>query len=172
LWVDVTDDDGRYVNFLEGQAGVVYPDKSRVVVPLAQSAPGRYAATFPAEKRGVYVVGTSLNSGDKQWTNSTVNVGTISESVEHQRMGLNMPMLLRLAELSGGRVLDAPAEVFRIKGMSERRIQVWNWLVVTALLAMIADIALRWLNRRWSKSLRRKDSNERYELVIANRVSR
>jgi hypothetical protein len=142
LSIDVTDESGGYINFLDGQAGVVKPDNSRVVVPLRQSGPGRYEASFPAEAPGVYLVGISLKDSDNRLFESRLSVGTVPNVVE-QGVAVNRPMLLRLAEFSGGRMLSSPEEVFSIRGRSATHLQLRPWLVLAGLLAMIADLVLR-----------------------------
>jgi uncharacterized membrane protein len=148
LSLDVSDDGGNYVNDLEGHAGIIYPDKSRTVVPLVQSAPGRYAATFPANKRGVYLAGVSLHTSNKQAVGSALGTGVIADSIEQKVLSENMPMLLRLADISGGRVLSRPEEVFHLDGTSFRTMEIWHWLVLLALVSMVADLVLQWLEDR------------------------
>ena len=152
LSLDVTDDRGNYLNFLEGQAGIVYPDKSRTVVQIIQTAPGRYAATFPADERGIYLAGISLNTSDQQPVGSALATGVIPDSIETKVLSVNMPMLLRLGDISGGRLLSSPDEVFRIDGVSLRTAEIWPWLVLLALLSMMGDLVLRWLKDRDQKA--------------------
>ena len=50
--VDGIDPKGEFINFLDGQLGVVNPDKRQSVVELEQVGPGRYRGTFPSPGRG------------------------------------------------------------------------------------------------------------------------
>jgi Ca-activated chloride channel homolog len=155
LSLDVSDNGGNYVNLLEGDAGIVYPDKSRTVIPLVQSAPGRYAATFPANQRGIYLTGVSLKTGDQEPVGSMLGTGVIPDSIEYKVLSLNMPTLSRFADISDGRVISRPEEVFRVEGTSTRRTELWPWLLVLALLSMVGDLILRWA-KNWTLRSRPK----------------
>jgi Mg-chelatase subunit ChlD len=145
LSLEMSDDKGNYVNFLQGQMGVVYPDKSRVVLPVLQSGPGRYSATFRAEREGVYVAGVSLMTSDGGLVDSVVGTGIVPKAAEYRDLAVNGPLLKRLADISGGDLLRDPADVFHVKAISYTSVTIWLWLLLLSAALMTIDLMVRWL---------------------------
>jgi Ca-activated chloride channel homolog len=144
LSLEMSDDSGTYVNFLRGQMGIVYPDNSRVVLPLLQSAPGQYSATFRADRQGVYVAGASLMTASGRPVDSVVGTGVVPKAAEYRVLTINEPLLKRLADISGGDLLREPADVFYGKTDSYTSVTIWLWLLLLSATLMIIDLMVRW----------------------------
>ncbi|MFQ5521202.1 MAG: VWA domain-containing protein, partial [Candidatus Methylomirabilia bacterium] len=63
--VQAIDSKGEFINFLDTEVGVVFPDKQRAMVELEQIAPGRYHGRFAASEQGVYLVGLAQRRGEQ-----------------------------------------------------------------------------------------------------------
>ena len=144
LLLEMSDDSGNYINFLQGQAGIVYPDTSRSVLPLIQSAPGQYSGTFRGDRQGVYLAGISLTTSDGHPLDSVIGTGVVPEAAEYRVLTVNEPLLRHLADISGGDVLREPADVFRVKTEGFISVKIWLWLLFSSATLMIIDLMARW----------------------------
>ena len=111
MTVDGIDPKGDFINFLDGQLGVVNPDKRQSVVELEQVAPGRYRGTFGARDEGVYLAG--LTTRREQQSFGSQIVGTVVPyAQEYRELGANEGFLREVSELTGGGPLSDAKEVF------------------------------------------------------------
>ena len=125
--VDGIDPKGDFINFLDGQLGVVNPDKRQSVVELEQVAPGRYRGTFGARDEGVYLAG--LTTRREQQNFGSQIVGTVVPyAQEYRELGANEGFLREVSELTGGGPLSDAKEAFtanrrrsRIPGLRAER---------------------------------------------------
>jgi uncharacterized membrane protein len=152
--VEAIDPQGQFINFLDGQIGVVTPDKRQIAVELEQVAPGRYRGVFPAEQEGVYL-GALAQRKDQQLLGSQL-VGTVVPYAEEYRaLGVDEAFLRELSELTGGRALTEPREVFTVDRRRSRvPTELWPWLAGLVTLALVPEIALRRLGpslARWGR---------------------
>jgi len=121
------DADGNYRNFLDLQAVVVGPKGERQLVPLKQTAPGRYDAAFETRETGAYLVHLrEMENGELR--SSQVIGANLDHSPEFAESRPNLSRLERLAEvrcptsvLCGSRTdlapewFDAQAEVLGVE---------------------------------------------------------
>ncbi len=144
--VEALDSAGNYRNFLELEAKVVDPKGQVVSVPVTQTGPGHYEAQFPTKEVGTYMV----NLLDK--TNGLVRArqvvgASINYSPEFTVAEPNRSLLQRLADSTGGRVLDPdnPADntflYDRQKTYQPR--DLWEWLLRMCILLFPLDVAVR-----------------------------
>jgi uncharacterized membrane protein len=177
--VEALDEDGGFVNFLALRAHVAPPGlRGGVAVDLAQTAPGRYEATFPAHEEGTYLVNV-VRLANGVPVSSQLAGCAMTFSLELRSSGPNLPVLARIAGGTGGRLLAgtraerAPvrsgspmsAAAGRTAGERGERPsadsgglavvfehdrpppavprEVWDLLVCVALLAFVADVAVR-----------------------------
>ena len=148
ILVESVDAEGAFRNFLDVQAGLVLPDKSRRVVPLVQSGLGRYIGTFPAASQGAYLTGISLYK-DSHVLASEVAGGIASHAAEYRVLSVNKALLDALTEATGGRTLNDPTGIFDLdRGRSSRAVEVWPWIVLLALVLLLCDLGLRWNSMR------------------------
>jgi hypothetical protein len=146
--LEAVDAKGDFVNFLEANAGVVNPDKTQTVVPLAQVGPGRYRGAFPAAEQGAYLVGVAERK-DQKMVGSEVASLVVPYSPEHRTLSTNDGLLRDLTTLSGG---TAPAEPAHNFTQDRKKVRVWveGWpyLLAMALVLFLPDVALRRLQLR------------------------
>jgi Ca-activated chloride channel family protein len=149
IQLEAVDEKGDFINFVEANTGVVLPDKTRQVLPLAQVGPGRYRGAFEAADQGAYLVGVSERK-DQKLLGSEVASLVVPYSPEHRALAVNDGLLRDLVTISGGAVPSAPAQVFTQNRRQARvRVDAWPYLLGLALLLFLPDIALRrfWLRR-------------------------
>ncbi len=153
--LEAVDQKGEFVNFLEANAGVVFPNKAQGVVPLLQVGPGRYRGAFPAADQGAYLVGVSERK-DQKMIGSEVASLVVPYSPEHRALSVNEPLLRDLVTLSGG---AAPAKAQDSFAQNRRKVRVWveawPYLLGLALLLFLPDVAIRrlQLRRGWGRVL-------------------
>ena len=154
-------------NFVQARGAVIKPDGSVVDVSLQQTGPGLYEADVPADVAGSYVVSLMLmepNGGRR-----TVFGGANRPINRELRQFRSNPALLeRVAEITGGRVLDVAqpraAGLFSRDGYTFETRSVrplWRTLLIALLALVLLDVA----NRRiawdpvglWRWGLRRID---------------
>jgi len=141
--LDAVDPEGRFVNAAEGMLTVIDPEQQTRTLRLAQVAPGRYRADFPAETPGVYYFEATLDYQGRPVY--LARRGLAVDWPEELRVGPTDTALLRaIAEASGGRYDPSPADVLAPDGRTApRTFRFWPLLLVCALLLLIADVALK-----------------------------
>jgi Ca-activated chloride channel homolog len=151
--VEAVDQKGEFVNFLDAQAGVVFPDKRQQVVPLEQVGPGRYRAGFDAGAEGAYLVGVAQRK-DQRVVGSQLGSLVVPYSPEHRQIQANEGLLQEMAGITGGTVIQDPAQAFTLnRRRGTARAPAWPWLFGAALLLFLPDVAFRrfrlagWLGR-------------------------
>src|SRR5690606_28649168 len=143
--VDALDEAGNYLNGVEMSASVVAPDLTPTALELRQVAPGRYEATFEPEHEGAYFVRVAGAGEDGEEVSVAQTSGwVLAYSPEYRSFEGDPDYLAHIAGLSGGGVVDEPAEVFAHTLRSERASQpVWPWLLLFAAALLPFDIAVR-----------------------------
>jgi uncharacterized membrane protein len=141
--VDGIDPKGDFINFLDGQLGVVNPSKRQSVVELEQVAPGRYRGTFGAREEGVYLAG--LTTRREQQNFGSQIVGTVVPyAQEYRELGANEGFLREVSELTGGGPMSDAKEVFTVNRRRSRiPTDLWPWLVGLVTVALVPEIAMR-----------------------------
>jgi uncharacterized membrane protein len=164
-----------YMAFTKVVGSVVMPDGSTKQVTLKQTGPGTYEALTPAPDTGSYLV--SLFATDATGKTRAVHGGVSRvPGPELRAMASNRALLVEIASITGGRVLDptnaADAKLFRREIPIESRSlrPVWRQLIAALLLAIIMDVATRRIAWDWVSivaSVRRKIDDTR--AVLAGR---
>ena len=144
--VDVINDQNRFVNYLKLNTNVLLPSGRDHTFSMEQTAPGRYAGTFPAEEIGAYFFSVYSSSGDSAETPRTFGFG-IPYTEEFKVTAVNDDLLQDLASTTRGRVLSIdhiPADLFQDNSDSRRSdISTWPSLVMVFLLLLVIDVAVR-----------------------------
>ncbi|MFQ5827741.1 MAG: VWA domain-containing protein [Candidatus Methylomirabilia bacterium] len=141
--VEAIDRKGEFINFLDAQVGVVYPDKRRDVVELEQVAPGRYRGRFAASQEGTYLVGMAQRRDDQMVGSQLAGV-VVPYAQEYRELGVNENLLRNLAEITGGGMLSEPSQAFlQARRRSRVTVDVWPWLVGFVAVMLLPEIALR-----------------------------
>ena len=181
--VEAIDTDGNFRNFLDLQAVVVNPKGERELVPLTQTAAGRYEAEFETRETGSYLVHLrEMEQGELRA--SQVIGANLDHSPEFAESRPNLARLERLAEVGGGRLLsrdfgaDNPFEHDRRETFQP--VDLWEWLLKFAVLLFPVDVGVRRIQidreewSRWMAGLmrvlifwRRKKSPKREESLAS-----
>jgi len=133
-------------------AQLIKPDLSLASLPLPQTAPGRYEATFPMPDTGSYLLKIRQSrvddTGREEVINDYTRAVTVSYKPEYRYLAVNESHLKELAASTGGKYQPAVEELFRVEP-DERvpvRRRVWPWLLSAGLLLFVVDVALRRLD--------------------------
>jgi len=137
LSVDARDEDGGFANFLDLQAEVI-PGEGGFSVP--QVAPGLYRASFPTLPEGGYAIELTDRTDGK----IGIFPFTVPYSPEYREMGIDEGRLRRVAEMTGGRLIVGNEPLPPpTGGGAPRRIRLFPYLLLAALVFYLADLALR-----------------------------
>lgn len=152
IMVDAVDEKGNFINFMNAKARIIPPFKtmersaSSWDVPLEQTAPGRYEATFDAREVGTYTINVHSQGGGQK-PSQQVTGAVIPYSPEYKEMSADKFLLTRLADISGGRQFEnpqRPEEIFaaRRDGAKFPR-EMWLPLLIIAACLLPFDVAVR-----------------------------
>ncbi|MCG8433681.1 MAG: hypothetical protein MJA83_06595, partial [Gammaproteobacteria bacterium] len=142
--------DGSFINFLQVVGTVITPDNETITVKLRQTGPGQYEADVPADQTGNYIV--SLMTRDRDGQNSAVFGGASRpEGPELRSFTSNRTVLERVAEVTGGRVIDPgdpqPADLFSRQAgfdfVTRSLRPIWRTLMIWLLALFLLDVAVR-----------------------------
>jgi hypothetical protein len=146
---DVYDAAEQFVNHLHLDGKVLTPDRQTLPITFTQTAPGRYQGHFPMQGRGDYLLTLVGKHDDTSLGPKTVGLA-VPYSPEYLGLDINYSLLRRLAERTGGEVLqpDAPEDaaelLFAPQGQARIALKgYWPWFVALALGLFVVDIALR-----------------------------
>jgi uncharacterized membrane protein len=144
--VEALDEQGNYRNFLNLQAAVVSPKGTRTTVRLEQTGPGHYEVRFPTREIGAYLLNL-MDLKDGQLRGSQVVGASVNYSPEFIDTQPNVNLLQRIADSSGGKLLDPtvpelnPYRHDRLKTFQPR--DLWEWLLKFAIILFTLDIGVR-----------------------------
>lgn len=106
VFVDAVDKDGRFVSGLQFDANVVtpFPDFKSIPVEVRQVAAGRYQLNFDVVDQGNYLIGLQYEVDGRK---SLYTAGLVNPySPEYKSLATNDVLLHRIADVTGGSVLD------------------------------------------------------------------
>lgn len=156
LVVDLFSPEGGFVNELSLKGKLTGSDGSTVEKSLRQIAPGRYESRLTIPKRGIYFL--TLYEDEAKGQLATIPF-VAPYPKEYRELEPNMALLRRLAEESGGEIIDpdkseeALSRLFapdRSKATIAR--ESWWGLTGLSLLLFLGDLGLRRLPRRQSSA--------------------
>ncbi|HPA46433.1 MAG TPA: glutamine amidotransferase [bacterium] len=140
--IDAVDEEGHFLNNLKMTANAMSPQLDRVEFDIQQTAPGRYEGRFPADRAGSYMMSIGVEGEGRQshiWTGAS-----IPTSPEQRFIRSNDSFLQRLAQIGGGKVLDAKSPVFEHNLESyTQQIPLWPYLLALSILLFCLDICAR-----------------------------
>ncbi|MBI2358390.1 MAG: VWA domain-containing protein [Deltaproteobacteria bacterium] len=156
--VDVFSEEGAFINELKLKGTLFDPGRLSRVAPMRQIAPGRYEAGFAAAERGVYLL-TIQEEGSSRETPGVATIPFITPyPKEYRELKPNAALLSRLAEETGGKVLDLENLDDGLKrlftpdpGKATEARETWWPVSGIGLFLFLADLALRRLPARFSK---------------------
>jgi hypothetical protein len=149
LDVAATGDEQSFANFLSVKGSIIKPgDEIEQNITLQQTGPGVYETTASAPEPGNYIVNLFVNKqgGQRQ---AVFGGATKTRGQELRRFQSNTALLQRVAEITGGRVLD-PAQPAQANLFSPERTvttrsvrPMWQTLLIFTLIALLLDVANR-----------------------------
>lgn len=164
--LDAVADDGRPLDLLTVPATIYTPSGRTVEASLAQTAPGLYEAQVAARESGNYITVAKPRQG-AQRLSPVIGGASVASGVEYRRLQSNVALLRRIADTTGGRILDLArpqeARLFDRTGLQPgfARSPLWRSLLIWTLLVLLLDVATRrvaWdrlVSREFGADLRR-----------------
>jgi uncharacterized membrane protein len=138
-------DDGQGINLADGQLSLALPGGEVTRLPLLQTAPGEYSATFVAPEPGVYRGQATLQKTGQAW-NAPVGFVVGYPPEFSPRLTADLSALDRIAGLTGGQRIESLEAVERpVVGLAGGD-GFGPWLLAAAVLLWPIEIAIR---RRW-----------------------
>ena len=152
---DMISTEGKFLNHLNLNGNVVAPNKATQEQRFQQSAPGRYQSTFALSQRGVHLLTLYADSpGEAPLALATLPY-IVPYPKEYRELKPNMALLSRLAESTGGEVIDAGRLEDGLKrlytpkaGAARQGQETWWPLAMLGLFIFISDLVLRGWSRR------------------------
>ncbi|MDX1615442.1 MAG: FixH family protein [Candidatus Promineifilaceae bacterium] len=146
LTVDARAADGSPLNGLAVEARVIQPDRQAEAVPLRQEAPGRYRGEFQPEEEGAYFIRVAGSTAGGAAVGQTTG-WVLGYSPEYRQFQTDNQLLVQLAELTGGRLLelDSPPQqtLTRPEDRARTSQPIWPWLLTLAAILLPLDVAVR-----------------------------
>ena len=123
----------------------IAPDLSAEEHVLDQTTPGRYEASFPADKPGGYQLRVELKDGDKTVVSQTRYVMTDTTAKERRIKPTNEQLLRQIAESTGGEYNPTPESVFLVNPKRSMRIPIplEPYLLSFAAILFVLDVFLK-----------------------------
>jgi len=131
--------EGRWLNLLKLEGRLSAPGSETTALKFEQVAPGRYLATAEALEEGVYL----LSVGEEK-VGRIKRVISIPYPEEYRRVGVDQELLTSLARQTGGEYLEGLDDLGPLlEGRAWTYREVWQPVVLLALLFFLADLAAR-----------------------------
>jgi Mg-chelatase subunit ChlD len=156
---DLVSRDGKFLNHLKLKANITAPNRTSQEQSFQQTAPGRYQGQFTPAERGVHFVTLFAEGSAGEAPLALATVPYIAPyPKEYRQLRPNLALLSRLAEETGGEMLDAEKFADGLKrlytpspGKGRQGKETWWALAGAGLLLFLADLVLRsWPARRVS----------------------
>ena len=143
LAIDALSETGDFLNELDSDISLIGPDLKKKQLAISQTSPGRYELEFPTQEVGPYF----LNIMQKQAAeivNTQVTGTVVSYPEEYLVHNANEPLLTQLSTVSGGKFNISAEDAFRSpENPVTLRIHLWRPFLITAIILLLIDIALR-----------------------------
>jgi uncharacterized membrane protein len=149
--VEALESDASSLNLLRMNGVVIRPDAEAETVPLQQIGPGLYRGQFRTDEAGAYLVNVSYvnATGEGSQVGNIQAAVTVPYSREFREVKHNRATLEQLAEMTGGRMLNANdprlADLFYRGDLEVPRTlkRVWDLLAILAATLLLFDVAAR-----------------------------
>ena len=150
LAIDALSETGQFMNELDSKISLIGPDLKKKELSISQTSPGRYELEFPTEEVGPYFLNiTQRQAGDI--VNTQVTGTVVSYPEEYLVNNANEALLTQISNVSGGKYNITSEEAFRApENPVVLRIHLWRPFLITAIILLLIDIALRRIDMRRS----------------------
>ena len=145
--------DSGFLNFMNIGGSILGPDGKPTTVKLVQTGPGTYEGDFDAPLEGNYVI--PLHFEGKNGGGELMGGLTINGAPEQRDLLSNDPLLQRIADSTGGRMLEPfnaeSANLFSREGLliSASPLPIWDILIPVLLGLLLLDVAVRRIAWDW-----------------------
>lgn len=148
ITADITDRDGAWISQADVDITLLDPRLRPSQHTLRQTAPGRYQADVSTPQTGLWSLTLRARLQNRILCQSTHGF-SVGYRPELRLLPVHHTLLRQVAQVSGGRVLDNPTQVFAQDGRTARRpVELWPALLILALLLHVVDVALRRMDGR------------------------
>ncbi len=153
---DLVSRDGKFLNYLTVRANITAPNQASRQQIFQQTAPGRYQGKFVPAARGIHFISLYAEGNPGEAPVSVATVPYIAPYPrEYRDLKPNLSLLSRLAEETGGEMLDPEKFTDGLKrlytptpGKGKQGQETWWPLTGAALILFLADLVLRqWRGR-------------------------
>jgi uncharacterized membrane protein len=153
---DLLSKEGKFLNHLKLRSNIAAPSKTTLEQALQQSAPGRYETKFVPSQRGIHLVTLYAEGGPGEAGQPVATIPYIAPyPKEYRELKPNTALLSRLAEETGGEMIDAEKledGVARLytptPGKGTRGQETWWALAGLGLFLFLGDLVMRSWPRR------------------------
>jgi hypothetical protein len=141
--LDAIDPSGRFLNDADTVMTVIDDQNGKRTLEMAQTAPGRYSASFPTPLTGAYHTEFSQKVGGQVVYQQSRGLA-VGYPEELRLRPTNNELLKSVARVSGG-VYDPPADsIFAPNDkVALQATPLWPYLLIAAALVFVLDVALR-----------------------------
>jgi Mg-chelatase subunit ChlD len=148
---DLVSQEGNYVNHLKLRGNITAPNQTTKENVFQQTAPGRYEGKFTPTQRGIHFFTLYADGESGEQPIAVATVPYIAPyPKEYRELKPNLALLSRLAEETGGEMLDPNKMEEGIKrlytptpGKATRGRETWWPLSGCGLFLFLADLVLR-----------------------------
>ncbi len=150
LAIDALSENGDFLNELDSDISLIGPDLKKKDLAISQTAPGKYELEFPTKEIGPYFLNI-MQKQSGEIVNTQVTGTVVSYPEEYLVSNANEPLLTQLSSVSGGKYNITVEDAFRPpENPVVLRIHLWRPFLITALILLLIDIALRRIDMRRS----------------------
>jgi Ca-activated chloride channel homolog len=151
VMADLVSKDGNFLNHLKLKGNVTAPNQTTQEQIFQQTAPGRYEGKFTPSQRGIHFLTMYADGKAGEAPLPVVTVPYVAPyPKEYRELKPNMGLLSRLAEETGGEMLDPDKIAEGVKrlytptpGKGRRGQETWWPLAGLGLFFFLADLVLR-----------------------------
>ena len=143
LIIDAIDAEGRFVDGLQFDGSVLNPELTSKDLEIKQEGPGRYIGHFPVRERGDYLVRVEATNKEGE-VEGLSRYFTVGYPAEFRSLKSNEEFLGKIADVSGGRVIDDESDLLDKSGPNTNsQSLLWPQLTMLALCLFFFDAAIR-----------------------------
>lgn len=145
--IETLSEEEGFANFRRFNGRLIRPDGTSALLPVMQTGPGRYEATFDVKDRGTYLANVRAE-GTVSEKPANIRTGvTVAFSPEFRDVSTNKALLRQIAAETNGKILSIddpdPEQVFSRLAPTIARKPIWNTLLKLAVFCFLLDVAVR-----------------------------
>lgn len=144
LVVEAAGPGGEPLSLRTVSALVVRPDGSEEALSLSETGPGIYEGQLRPVAPGSHVLWVGLHEGGRLIAEDLSGF-VVSYPPEYADLGIDREAFRKLAQATGGKVLEDPAHVFDRAGgsWSGGTLELWPYLALLSLALFLVDVSFR-----------------------------